>query len=158
MRDTRTDAPDESSDPVADAPVREPDRPDEDPPVVVPPIWHRRDQWVLAILAGLVLVWIAWDWAASTRCGLDTIHVERGPDRPLDYRIDVNTANWVQWRNLPGIGDVLARRVVADRDRHGPFATIDDLDRVRGIGPKLLDRIRPYVFVGDRPADANRQP
>ena len=155
MDDTTTDAPGQPSNAPPDTPA---DAPDGDPPVVVPPIWHRRDQWTLAVLAGLVLVWIAWDWAASTRFGLDTIHVERGPDRQLDYRVDVNTANWVQWRNLPGIGEVLARRIVADRDANGPFATTDDLDRVRGIGPKLLERIRPYVFVGDRPADAKRQP
>lgn len=48
---------------------------------------------------------------------------------------------------LPGIGPVLARRIVEDRALHGEFASIDDLDRVRGIGPRTIDRFRSMAQV-----------
>lgn len=122
------------------------------------PLLHRRDQWTLAAVAALALVWLAWDWAGSTRWGMDTLDVERDPARRLDYRIDINSANWVQWRNLTGVGEVLARRIVAHRQAHGPFGAVEDLARVRGIGPALVERLRPYVSVGDQAAGADRHP
>jgi competence protein ComEA len=50
---------------------------------------------------------------------------------------------------LPGIGPVLARRIVEFRREHGPFRRVDELRAVRGVGPKLLERIRSSVAVGD---------
>ncbi|MEY4070688.1 MAG: hypothetical protein RL721_1302, partial [Candidatus Eisenbacteria bacterium] len=49
---------------------------------------------------------------------------------------------------LPGIGPVLAARIVAHRDRHGPFRSPDELLAVPGIGPRLLERIRPRLRAG----------
>ncbi len=46
---------------------------------------------------------------------------------------------------LPGIGPALAARIIADRDEHGPFRTVEELDRVKGIGPTTLERLRPWV-------------
>jgi competence protein ComEA len=46
---------------------------------------------------------------------------------------------------LPEIGEALAKGIVESREQDGPFASHDDLDRVRGIGPKTLERIRPYL-------------
>jgi competence ComEA-like helix-hairpin-helix protein len=43
---------------------------------------------------------------------------------------------------LPGVGPVLATRLVAARREHGPFRTWDDVDRVRGIGPKTIERLK----------------
>jgi competence protein ComEA len=51
-------------------------------------------------------------------------------------------------QRLPGIGAVLARRVVEWRTAHGPFRTVEELNEVKGIGPKKLERIRPLVTVG----------
>ena len=128
------------------------------PPKRVHVIWRRRDQWVLAVAAGLALIWLGWDWATTTRWGLDTTDVERDPGRLVSYRVDVNKANWVQWRNLAGVGEVLARRIVAYRKKHGPFHSVDDLQKVSGIGPKLTERLRPYLFVETVPAGLSRQP
>jgi competence protein ComEA len=61
------------------------------------------------------------------------------------YTLDINHSTWVEWAQLDGIGEKLARRIVADRDEHGPFASIDDVSRVRGIGKKTMDRIRPHL-------------
>ena len=63
----------------------------------------------------------------------------------LDMRIDVNTATEVELNALPGIGPALAARIAADRATRGPFESIEDLARVHGIGPKIIERIGPHV-------------
>jgi competence protein ComEA len=57
--------------------------------------------------------------------------------------VNVNTATEAQLRTLPGIDKVIAGRIVAQR----PFKRVNDLLRVDGIGPKVLEKIRPYVKV-----------
>ena len=47
---------------------------------------------------------------------------------------------------MPGIGEQLARRIVAERTTGGPFRDWDDLRRVRGIGPRTLEGMRPYLL------------
>ena len=69
-----------------------------------------------------------------------------GPDG-RSSPVNVNTATAVQLEALPGIGPVLARRIVEFRSRHGPFARLEDLLQVQGIGPRLLERLRPLVTV-----------
>ena len=60
-------------------------------------------------------------------------------------RIDPNRASASELVRLPGIGPSLAGRIVADRDQHGGFPSPEALLRVRGIGPKTLDRIRGFL-------------
>ena len=66
------------------------------------------------------------------------------PEAPVG-RIDPNRAGVPELVRLPGIGPSLAARIVADRDQRGPFSTPEALTRVRGIGPKTLDRIRGFL-------------
>lgn len=61
------------------------------------------------------------------------------------FQIDINSADAQAWTQLPGIGDVLADRIVHDRAERGPFVTIDDLLRVKGIGVKTLAKLRPHL-------------
>lgn|SRR5690606_33556132 len=61
--------------------------------------------------------------------------------------INLNTATAAELDLLPGIGPALAQRIVEDREKRGPFKSIDNLDRVRGIGPETIRRIRPLVTV-----------
>jgi len=63
--------------------------------------------------------------------------------RPGGLEMDRATAS--DWERLPGIGPSLAARIVADRAERGPFQKPEGLLRVRGIGPKTLERIRPYL-------------
>lgn len=69
-------------------------------------------------------------------------------------RIDLNNSTKEQLESLPGIGPKLAQTIIDSR----PFQTIDDLDKVKGIGPKKLEQLRPRVFIsamraqGIRPA------
>ncbi len=61
--------------------------------------------------------------------------------------LDVNRATRAELRLIPGIGDSLAQRVIDQRERNGPFKSVDDLRQVSGIGPKTLERVRPHLFV-----------
>lgn len=58
--------------------------------------------------------------------------------------IDVNEASSEELQLLPRVGPAIAGRIVEAR----PFASIEDLTRVRGIGPRTLERLRPLVAVG----------
>lgn len=64
-----------------------------------------------------------------------------------DMRIDLNIATADELQVLPRIGPSLAARIVADRQACGPFATLEDVDRVPQIGPAVIESIRPYVVV-----------
>lgn len=68
-----------------------------------------------------------------------------GPDGP----VDVNRADAEALQELPGIGPALAGRII-DARAQGPFRSVDDLVRVRGIGPATLERLRGRVRVGGR--------
>lgn len=81
-------------------------------------------------------------------------HVDFGGSRPVRSRpapgpalVPVNRADAAALEALPGIGPALAAAIVAERERGGPFRTADDLDRVRGIGPALVERLRGRILL-----------
>jgi competence protein ComEA len=75
---------------------------------------------------------VASDW--------DDANVRTEPDG-----IDLNTASVGELEALPGVGPVLAERIVAFRNRHGPFATVEDLLDVPGIGEAKLTQMREAI-------------
>jgi competence protein ComEA len=66
--------------------------------------------------------------------------------------LDVNRASAAELELLPAVGPSLAARIVADRASRGPFRTIDDLARVRGIGPRTIERLAPHIHVTPQPS------
>ena len=72
--------------------------------------------------------------------------LEPVPKGPLD----LNTATAEQLDTLPGIGPVLSARIIAWREAHGPFQLVDDLKKVSGIGPKILEGLRGRVTVASQ--------
>jgi competence protein ComEA len=71
--------------------------------------------------------------------------------------VDLNRTGSAELDALPGIGPVLAGRILRHRQEHGPFREPDDLLAVPGIGPRLLERLRPHVVAGPEPADSARR-
>ncbi|MGI9179654.1 MAG: ComEA family DNA-binding protein [Longimicrobiaceae bacterium] len=69
-------------------------------------------------------------------------------------RIDPNSADVDELQRLPRVGPVLAARIVAHREEHGPFRTLADLDAVSGIGPALLAGVTPHVALPPAPPAA----
>ena len=64
--------------------------------------------------------------------------------------LDLNQATATELEALPGIGAVKAAAILAVREERGGFASLDELESVRGIGPSLAKRLRPLVKVGKR--------
>lgn len=138
-------------------------------------VYRRRELWLLLVLAVSLGVGLA---VREFRAGFPEL-VERlervdaedtpqtaptahsggaSPPRPLklsergvqtDGRLDLNRATLAELQQLPGIGPVLAQRIVETREQQGRFASPEDLRRVPGIGPKKFEAIRNLVTVSE---------
>lgn len=62
-----------------------------------------------------------------------------------DGPVNINSADAATLEGLPGIGPSLARAIIDERERSGPFGGVDDLDRVSGLGPVRIDALRDLV-------------
>lgn len=82
--------------------------------------------------------------------GRQTIEFDQATPLDIELVIDLNSAAWPELSLLPGVGETRARRIVEYRIQHQPFRTVDELQNVSGIGPKTMDRLRPYVTVGGK--------
>ena len=90
--------------------------------------------------AWLVLVSVVCLGASLTRTGSFG-----APAVASGWRIDPNTATAAELELLPRVGPALAGRIVESREADGAFGSLADLDRVRGIGPRTLELVEPYV-------------
>ena len=104
------------------------------------------DQWAVAVIttAALAVLVVSWVYQGGLRGRL--IDIDHAEPTSLDFKLDVNTADWTEWTLLPGIGESMAKRIVQDRSDRGGFESHDDLRRVSGIGPRTIDRMRPYLL------------
>jgi competence protein ComEA len=71
--------------------------------------------------------------------------------RTLGVALELNTATAQDLEALPGIGPVLAGRIIQHRENHGPLKTLEDLLAVPGIGKKKLAQLKPFLMVGSAP-------
>jgi competence ComEA-like helix-hairpin-helix protein len=89
--------------------------------------------------------------AAGAGPGAEARGAAPEPPPGASDRVDPNRAGYEVLLRLPGVGPVLARRILDDRVRNGPYRSVDDLRRVSGIGPRTLERLRPRLAVGGAP-------
>ena len=92
----------------------------------------------LFLLCALSLVWGGHATAAT---GADAEPTVNGP-------VNINTAETNQLIAIPGVGEATALRIIEWREEHGPFLRVEDLMKVKGIGEKSLEKLRPHVTVG----------
>jgi len=73
---------------------------------------------------------------------------ERGAtERASSARLDLNAATINDLVRLPGIGPVMAKRIVEYREANGPFKSLQDLCKVKGIGVKTYEKLAPLVVI-----------
>lgn len=65
------------------------------------------------------------------------------------FKVNINSASKRMLESLPGIGPVLADRIIDYRTANGAFARVDDLTRVKGIGDKTLEKLVPYITISE---------
>jgi comEA protein len=87
------------------------------------------------------------DSATAAAFRAQAAEVAQLADEMAKRPVDINTATRMELERLPGIGPVLSQRIIDYRDRHGPFASVEALDDVPGIGPKRLEAVRGYATV-----------
>jgi len=115
---------------------------------------YPRDQLAVAGLVVAALLGILLWWTSSGGWSGRLVDIDRAAPRGVRFQVDVNTASWPELVQIPGIGRVLAERIVKWREEHGPFRTTEQLLQVQGIGPRTLERIRPYLLpLPDDPPD-----
>jgi len=119
--------------------------PPTDQPSTSPYFLRRADQ---AAVAGLVLLGLGsmagwWFVHGGGRGRL--VEIDEAERRTAEFQVNLNEAEWPELVQLPRIGETLARRIVKSRTEEGPFRDHEDLERVRGIGPKTVERVRPFL-------------
>ncbi len=120
---------------------------DRNPDTAAPrPLLRRWDQVAVAVLLGLSWIAIAVGLLVRGYHRGRLIDIEQAEPVTITFRVDVNRAEWTELTLLPDLGEALARRIVESREKDGPFRSHDDLRRVKGIGPKKLESIRPYLL------------
>ena len=81
----------------------------------------------------------------------------RAPEEPpaataaavrVTFPIDINRANKDMFMELPGIGEVMAERIITYRNKHGSFTSVEELLNVEGMGTKKLDKIWNLIMIG----------
>lgn len=105
------------------------------------PSWTRSP----AAWTACVLLTLAAATLAATTLTRSLTDATLTPRDELVQRIDINAASVHELDLLPEIGPALAQRIVDHRAEHGPFPTLDDLDDVRGIGPKTVAALADHA-------------
>ena len=100
---------------------------------------------MLAVTIGVVF-WIGWQTPDSSPSGASPA-ASHADVAAQPHVVDLNSATAQELESLPGIGAVLAERVIAYRKSVGRFQTVEDLREVTGIGSKKFDRLKPLVTV-----------
>ncbi|MGB7848746.1 MAG: helix-hairpin-helix domain-containing protein [Candidatus Acidiferrum sp.] len=101
----------------------------------------KKARWLCFLFTILVL------WATQDLCA---------KKKPPVHPVNLNTATATELQEVPGIGPVTAEKILQMRKSYGAFKKVDDLEAIRGIGPKRLEKMRKYLTVG-KPAQ-NEKP
>lgn len=85
-------------------------------------------------------------WELPKERNVADVDTTRSP-QPNDYRLNINTATKIQLMELPGIGEVLAERIIEYREQNSGFRSVDELMNVYGLGEQKLQEIESLIKV-----------
>jgi comEA protein len=92
-------------------------------------------------------------WVLALSCLLlinsMVLAVEAGKEKSKEL-ININTASAEELVQIPGVGQALAKRIIAFREKHGSFEKLEDLMKVRGIGEKNFKKMMDSITVGKK--------
>jgi competence protein ComEA len=109
---------------------------------------------VLAALVGMGMYWVVQGGLRG-----ELIEIDRAKPLVARFQVDINQAGWPELSQLPEVGETLARRIVESRAAAGRFVDHKDLMRVEGIGPRTLERMKPFLLpLPDRDGVAGGEP
>ncbi len=93
------------------------------------------------------------DFARTGDTGIDKADASKPSQRQKPAkpsgRVNINTAGESELTRLSGVGPALAKRICDDRAANGSFKSIDDLQRVKGIGPATVEKNRDVITIGN---------
>lgn len=76
-----------------------------------------------------------------------SINIDRTFTAPVvEFRVDINAADWPELTLLPDISETMARRIVEYRESHGQFRVLDEIKNVKGIGPRTFAKMEQYLL------------
>jgi competence protein ComEA len=86
---------------------------------------------IVALAVGIMVFFVSSAWA-------------------VDMVVNINTATVKELIRVPGIGKVTAKRIVAYREKNGPFKQIEDIQKIKGIGSKKFAKIKDLITLTDK--------
>ncbi|MEM7476226.1 MAG: helix-hairpin-helix domain-containing protein [Planctomycetota bacterium] len=107
-----------------------------------------------------VAAWLSAGFLLCVVClGLSVVGTKEKASEAIEHDIqlilDLNLATEAQLRALPDIGPQMAARIILDREENGEFQSVDNLARVRGMGPTTLNALRPFLTTSRTVTDAD---
>jgi competence ComEA-like helix-hairpin-helix protein len=129
------------------------------PPTPRQALIARAEQALLVFLALGLVAGVAWRAVSYWRIGQEPLEVV-APSGGPSYRVNVNTAEWTELSLVPGLGPKLSQRIVERRDMlpDRRFQSLDDLRGVKGIGDKVLAKLKPFLTLDNSGTESIQMP
>lgn len=74
--------------------------------------------------------------------------IKQEQNQQTTKRVNINTAGLVELQNIPGVGEKKAQTIIDYRNKHGAFKKVQDLTKVKGIGTKSFQKMKPFIEIG----------
>lgn len=104
-------------------------------------MYTRSQEIILVLLVLILVIFASGETANGLRPQMPLLFTQ-----PAEYfRLDLNTADWRELDLIPGIGPVLANRIIAYRDKHGRIRNIEELLNIKGFSLRFIKKMGQYV-------------